>query len=583
MESNGARSTGHDRGCLFFNAGTAYVLRLLVAIFSLRRFYEGPITVVLVDGETDERLVAQLEELGCEVAVQGEVSKSWDRHRLFLESPYATTLVFDSDLLFLDSIEPLWAPLEREGVLVTRFSISPYGVGGSPDRPGWSNRLALLEGVRPLIEPETWEKATRRLVDERIDVNVGVMGISRPRGDAFLTDWSERMERGRASRIDLMDEMLVVALLADHRHELAEEAWNCPADEFFRTTNLADANVIHYFADSHLLLGSRLGRNPATWAGQKWIEAHDDCARHLDLHRWRWKDPTYPGVAGRLVARGVGATRFRARVRAGRVLGGVRSRVSARLRERTRFRPQNAWWALRRRLGLPVRLGTRDRATVIILSYKRMENIRQIVDNALLCGFVERVIVCNNNPDVDLAPRLMTITDDRLELLQQDRRRWPSHRYDIARTIDSDYFICIDDDVFPTPRQLRKLFVTLLRDPDVPVGSAGERYDPAQAAFTRTTPGARRVDLLMHTYVFTRRHLDRYFELLDELGLANEEVHSSEDVILSFTGPDRPATAAVGRVRECPSCRDREIATHQQDGFEPFRLELFHRLSEQRG
>ena len=84
--------------------------------------------------------------------------------------------------------------------------------------------------------------------------------------------------------------------------------------------------------------------------------------------------------------------------------------------------------------------------------------------------------------------------------------------------------------------------------------------------------------MILHTYAFTRRHLDRYFELVGELGLVNDDVRSSEDVILSFAGEGRPRLAPVGRVRECPSSGEPGIATFQRDDFSDFRHELFHGL-----
>jgi len=164
--------------------------------------------------------------------------------------------------------------------------------------------LGDLERVRELVDPETYRTAVRRLLEERIDVNVGVMGVARPNGDVFLTDWSRRMERANGTRIPLLDEMLVVALLAQHRHALVDEAWNCPADEYFRRTNLADARIIHYFADGHRVHGFRLGRNRATWAGKRWYEIHRQADRELDLRRWRLLDPTFQRPAGRVVSAG---------------------------------------------------------------------------------------------------------------------------------------------------------------------------------------------------------------------------------------------------------------------------------------
>lgn len=300
---------GSGRGCVFFNFGEACALRLLVAIYSLRQHYDGPITTFLAPDSAGYRLQEPLKRLGSDVVFDDRVSKSWDRHRLFTESPYSSTLVFDSDLLFMASVDDLWEPIEREGVLVTRFFPPLYGVDGSPDRPrGRIYRTALMETVRHLVDTDTYREAMRRLVDERIDINVGVMGIARPKGNAFLAEWSEAMQRGRRDRIMVLDELLVVALAAKHRHFLADEFWNCPADEFFRRTNLADANIIHYFADGHIVRGIRLGRSPNTWAGTKWFEMYRSAAAVLDLKSFGSKDPGVPGrvpVYFRRASRGV--------------------------------------------------------------------------------------------------------------------------------------------------------------------------------------------------------------------------------------------------------------------------------------
>lgn len=277
------------RGCIFFNYGGVYALRLLVALHSLRKFYSGPISVFLIEDDFSHELASDLSRLDAAVLRIRYLSKSYDRHRMFLTSPYRTTLAFDSDLVFCSSIDPMWEPLERMGLLVTRFYPAPYGIEGTPERPG--GRVALINGIRHLIDDDTYAKALRRVTVEQQDVNIGVMGISRPRGNAFLSDYSEHMERGRMGPVALLDEMLVVALLSRHRHCLADEFWNCPADEFFRRTNLRDARIIHYFGEGASYRGMVYGRNRNTWAGKRWFDAFESAARDLPLDKWVARDP----------------------------------------------------------------------------------------------------------------------------------------------------------------------------------------------------------------------------------------------------------------------------------------------------
>ncbi len=423
-----------------------------------------------------------------------------------------------------------------------------------------------------------------------VDVNVGVMGISRPRGDAFLHDWAEGMEKARSADIPLLDEMLALALLPKHRHVLADEKWNCPADEFFRRTNLADACVIHYFADGWRVRGIRVGRSPTTWAGQKWYRAYAGMKGSLNLAAWERSDPTFTGPLRRAVVR-----------TASLPLSQSIKRVLLRTRHSLRQRGDRLARLLLRRCWFPLQQLTLDalftgkyrvpvhvteRATVIILSYQRMGNIRRIVRSALQCAFVDRVIVCNNNPDVDLRPYVPEC-DPRLEVLQQNTHRGPSYRYELARDYPSQYYICIDDDVFPTPWQLRRLFAALLREPESPVGSAGEMWNSSTGR-TRMIPRSlwswrdqsRPVDIVIQMHAFTREHLEQYFRLLEKMDLENSGVHSSEDVIMSFAGRTRPRLQDVGHVFECATAYDARVATHGRDGFFAFRYQLFARLAD---
>lgn len=574
------------RGCVFFIFGEAYMLRLLVSVHSLRQHYQGPITVFLSSHAEKSALEKNLERLSCNVVALPGVSKSWDRHRVFQKSPYESTLMFDSDLLFLGGIDELWQPLEQHGVLLTRFFPNPYGVEGTEQQPGWANRVGLLQPVEPLVDTDTYQRSRRRLIEERIDINVGVMGINRPRGLEFLDEWACCMELGRDSRVPLMDEMLAVALAAKHQHYLADELWNCPADEFFRRTNLADARIIHYFADNAELsrrpsvAGIRLGRNPLTWAGRKWYEMYGYARRDLDLKPFTSKDPGFRGLIRRQLYPGINRPLKLARgVAVGRLSAIWERLVRVLWLQNPWIPPSTSFFhRLLFTAGLRVKLNRDEKVTVVIMSYKRMNNISTIVQCALLCDFVDKVIVSNNNPEVDLESYL-TIRDPRVELIQQSQRRGPSYRYDVARAYASEYYLCIDDDMFPTAWQLRKLFTCLLNSPSSTHGSGGQnnvngKFLPVVAAGHSGVA----VDVIVHIYAFTSAHLQRYFELLAKIGMDNEEVRHSEDVIISFAGTEKCQLQPLGVIHHCSTALDDDIATSKQRDFPEFRKRLLQNM-----
>lgn len=290
------------RGCIFYNFGRRYAARLLVALFTLRKFYNGPITVFLLDDEAGHELKPSIEQLDVNVILTEGLSKSFDRHRIFYSSPYQTTLSFDSDMIFTGPIDELWEPLERDGLLVTRFHAPAYGIDGTQAHPKFPNRVGHLQSVKELLKAEDYAMAHQRMVKEKIDVNIGTIGISRPLGDPFLVEWADHLERARGQEIELLDELLVVALIGKYKHFFADEKWNCPADEYFRQTNLTEAKIIHYFGDGAKIGKIRMGRNRNTWAGRKWFEAYGEAAQKINFRPWRAHDYAIASPLERLLA-----------------------------------------------------------------------------------------------------------------------------------------------------------------------------------------------------------------------------------------------------------------------------------------
>ena len=288
----------HSRGCVFFNFGTSYILRLIVSIYTLRQVYNGPVTLFLDNTRCHNRLAKELRKFDIDIQWSGVngFHHTVVKPSIFGSSPYKTTLLFDGDLLFIRPFDELWAPLEEKGVLLTRFYPNPYGAHGSIDRKGACCRIDHLNDIRHVLQKEEFEAASDGLLNRNLDINIGVMGCVKGKSDAFLRELDERIRAYAAQERIIkfpVDEMLTLALSYRYQHYLAEEKWNCPEDEFFRRTDIKDANIIHYFAEGLERGGRVLGRSRDTEAGKLWFAKLEELSRDQKLDYWLKLDPFF--------------------------------------------------------------------------------------------------------------------------------------------------------------------------------------------------------------------------------------------------------------------------------------------------
>lgn len=244
---------------------------------------------------------------------------------------------------------------------------------------------------------------------------------------------------------------------------------------------------------------------------------------------------------------------------------------------RGRNRLLHAGRVLAHRLGVRQRTSGDERLSVIVLSYARPQNIDLILSAVVACDFVSEIIVSNNNPDVALE-YFIHVHDPRIRLVHQPRRTPPSVRFELSQEAVEPWILAIDDDVFPSARQVRMLFERLLAAPHAVHGYGGEVWGdpPAKATYrcVRRPRGTVAVDTLIWAFAYTRDHVATYFELLDKLGIVNAQLLSSEDVPLSFAGCGPALIHGVGPLCRCPSDSDPAVATWLRPGFFGQRREL---------
>jgi len=223
--------------------------------------------------------------------------------------------------------------------------------------------------------------------------------------------------------------------------------------------------------------------------------------------------------------------------------------------------------------------------TVILLSHNRPQNVSLLVEGALKNAFVRKVVVSNSNRGVRIADWVKG-GDPRLVLVDETKPTRPGYRFVLAAQDTGDYFISVDDDIFPAPRQWAEFFQCLLANEAVPHGLTGNLYKPGTASsngspFHHVAGENVEVDVLIGAYAFTRCHLERLFDLARRLELGDmTNLANGEDILLSFAGEGRPKIHDVGKLFYCASTSLEGVALWRTLGdFWDERVRLFEMVS----
>jgi hypothetical protein len=229
-------------------------------------------------------------------------------------------------------------------------------------------------------------------------------------------------------------------------------------------------------------------------------------------------------------------------------------------------------WIANGRIGWRAGSDIQQKATILITYYNpaRMKHLDPQVRNILKCGFVDRVIISNHNPDFQIE-QMTKLRDERLIFINQDQRRGCGFRWVIAAEFDPEYLIIIDDDILLFPFQLAKLFRHLVSEPEVPHGLSGMRRQERDG-FAYYEKKNMKVDYLCEVYAVTRQNLGKYGELeqaiAQDIHLARLVESSMDFMLISQTGLDKPKIHNVGRIFRCPTFDQPEVAVHKANEFE---------------
>ena len=229
------------------------------------------------------------------------------------------------------------------------------------------------------------------------------------------------------------------------------------------------------------------------------------------------------------------------------------------------------FWILSGYLGRNVASTATQKLTVLITYYNpvRMRHANHQIRNLLKCNFVERVIVSNHNPQVKLED-FVKVSNTRLSVVNQDIRHGCGYRWLVASQFSPEYLIVMDDDILLFPGQVKKLFMSLLLEPDIPHGFAG-MVQQSNGALDYYQKSDRSVDYLCEIYAITGTMLKQYVDLKDRIQTSPELARSIEStadfVIISRTGRLKPKIHYAGHLLRCPTFNRAGVAVHKERAF----------------
>jgi len=227
------------RGITFFNIGKRCVLRLVVSIYSLRKYYTGTIGVLLwEDDEISKTVVDALKPFNVEIY--------WFKQTLSLkrntgyaikpevlhQSPYDITVFCDSDTLFKTSPECLFDFVDKHDLFLT-----PY-----LDWITTGSRIAKrIKSLRDIVPPEQIQQS----LDYGTALNTGVVGYKKSATEAFFKEWIALTLKGSGRFI--IDEIACQCMCFHHKHTLVGAEWNYSC----REKDMNNAKIIHYHGRKH--------------------------------------------------------------------------------------------------------------------------------------------------------------------------------------------------------------------------------------------------------------------------------------------------------------------------------------------
>jgi hypothetical protein len=246
-------------GVVYFNVGRKCLYRLIVSIYSLRKVYSGPISLLYTEEEQKEyNIISKTFDVNI---VKNKITAETGKNAVYLEkclthlnSPFENTLWLDSDTIILkDPTTEMWENSEKY-----EFAICPLA--------NWkSNGKKIKDRI------ETWKNVYPEFIEAAINfgpaINCGVLSFNK--SSKLMKDWYSLAVKNREAFIP--DEVCCQIILPRYKHQIMSEIYNTSC-KYSKLTE--DTKVIHFHGRKHC----RIDENgKLLFMGEVWVKFYKEC------------------------------------------------------------------------------------------------------------------------------------------------------------------------------------------------------------------------------------------------------------------------------------------------------------------
>jgi len=164
-----------NNGIIMFNKNEKVTVRALVSLYTIRQYYDGPITFFI---ETSpDGFKESVEYFGCnivELEENKDIKTLTRKTQIFSNTPYDNTLWLDSDTILLGKIDEMFEYLENYDVAIPHFS------------NWWSDGPIIKRRINN-FKDHVSEEILNKALEHKPAVNTGVVAYRK--NSQFLTDW----------------------------------------------------------------------------------------------------------------------------------------------------------------------------------------------------------------------------------------------------------------------------------------------------------------------------------------------------------------------------------------------------------